>query len=381
MVEVYSLRNIEKEPVYRQLTGIHDFDWMMGKSIYFEGTCDFPCWGIPLGKQTILTAESGTGKSRFAIKLAKSLLQVPNEVRSHLTADMLWKRGRVMEDTTMDQMNKVLFIQNEVTLSEMKSWISEDPMTVPYMDNFYVCRAQTFEEQYESIERCKPDFVFIDSVNLTEGFRSGRGAREMIEGTSDKPGFKDFLNGILSSGHIFYISHYSKEGGVKGDTDFSHIVDGVMVLERMEDQVQLGFMNKYRYGRTDVKTIWEHKDEGIECVSDNRFKDKQWVQWRGMNDDTTYEEYVDLQEIEKEEKRKEGQSTPIRDKSGKIISKVIEEDPLSEEEHQVIMEEIEEDERPGAIRSFLRMVRYALCGKESQEKKMNRIFKKVRARI
>ena len=68
------LSDIESRPIRRASTGIDELDFIYGCS--FKAFADNDEWGLPDGKISLWTGDSGVGKSRVAIELAKTMARI-----------------------------------------------------------------------------------------------------------------------------------------------------------------------------------------------------------------------------------------------------------------------------------------------------------------
>ena len=69
MENVTKLSDLEAVPVQRLQTCFDELTWIYGYSKFPEGDI----WGFPFMKTSLWSGESGVGKSRLAIELAKRL--------------------------------------------------------------------------------------------------------------------------------------------------------------------------------------------------------------------------------------------------------------------------------------------------------------------
>lgn len=237
----YNINEVEPIEVRRIFTGFPELDWLYGYSTY-EGKIK---WGIPMKSISLWSGESGTGKSRTAIALAKNL------ANSGL---------------------RVLYFQNETDLGTFSQWI-KNGVTKP--QNFRISDDKKLEDQIRIIERDNPHIVFIDSVNMIEEFKSG--TKKDIELIVNS--FKEICKKRLI--HIILIAQLNQDGSVKGSSTLPHLVDIAFNLKKDDGldglfSIEVGI--KHRYGRTGptYKTIWEHEEDGIVCLSESRLLDKKW---------------------------------------------------------------------------------------------------------
>jgi len=233
MSEVFKLNEVRSEPILRLSTGIDELDWLFGRK---------QNWGIAKGKMTVIGGENGSGKTRLLTKLMRN-----------------W-----------DQMGlRCMMYQGEVTASQFAS----EKMPGYKARDIYLCSNMSIFKQIDIIREYKPDIVITDSVQQIEQWNYGRGAKEIVRS----------LRAVIESigTHVFFISHLTATGTLKGGTDLAHEVDvrcffGRYALETAPDLVYMR-VDKNRYGQVGNEAIFCHFDHDIECQSTNRLRDRNWV--------------------------------------------------------------------------------------------------------
>ncbi len=244
----YLISELRSDNILRIPTGFNELDWLFGYTSY--GNRKY--WGIPQGKITILSGVSGVGKSRFAIELAKNL--------------------------TLNNYN-VLYFQNEVDLPAFCSWIKKGRSN---FNKFRVSSDITVKDQIGTIISDSPNVVFIDSINQVEEYRNGskRDIKKIIEGDKDNMGFRELCK--ISNIHVVFLAQLNQDGTIKGSTTLAHLSDILIDVypSGLDDHFVVGIGGKNRYGRTGemFNSLWKHKEEGVECVSKNRYRDKIWCE-------------------------------------------------------------------------------------------------------
>ena len=128
-------------------------------------------------------------------------------------------------------------------------------------------------DQIDYIKRFAPKFMVTDSVQQIEEYRGGRGAKEIV---------REIRKATAMTGtHVIFISQQTTDGKSKGGTELPHEVDVEIFMERYAPELcpdLISFkVNKNRYGKGLQDAVLCHKDWGIECQSENRFKDPKWV--------------------------------------------------------------------------------------------------------
>jgi len=248
MKKYTSISEIKAETVKRVSSGHDELDWLYGlskdKNLYQ--------WGIPIRTISTWVGEGGVGKSRLAINLAKY---------------------KAIHD------KKVLYLQNEVDLATLASWVGDTTK----MQNFFCSDVTALSEQVAIIKKLKPDFVFVDSINLIDEF--GSGTAKSIKTIID--GFRDAIKG--SETHVVILCQLNKEGSATGSTALGHLPDiNLSLTNTAEDGVfAVSIGKKHRYGRkgTAYTSLWRHIETGVECISKNRLADDRWLQSDGYKID------------------------------------------------------------------------------------------------
>ena len=234
-----SISQVKAETVKRVSTGHDELDWLYGLS----KDLNLYQWGIPVKTISTWCGEGGVGKSRLSINLAKYKVQ----------------SGK-----------KVLYLQNEVDLATLASWVGD----TTDMQGFFCSDETALSDQVSIIKKLRPDFVFVDSINLINEF--GSGTAKSIKTIID--GFRDAIEG--SETHVIILCQLNKEGSATGSTALSHLPDiNLSLTNTKEDGVfAVSIGKKHRYGRkgSTYTSLWRHIETGVECISKNRLVDDRW---------------------------------------------------------------------------------------------------------
>jgi archaellum biogenesis ATPase FlaH len=234
-----SISKVKAETVKRVSTGHDELDWLYGLS----KADNLYQWGIPVRTISTWVGEGGVGKSRLAINLAKFKV----------------KSGK-----------SVLYLQNEVDLTTLAGWVNDDSL-----DNFYCSDETSLVQQTNIIRHLRPDFVFVDSINLIDEF--GSGTAKSIKTIIDA--FREAIEG--SETHIVILCQLNKEGSATGSTALSHLPDiNLSLTNTKEDGIfAVSIGKKHRYGRKGATytSLWRHIETGVECISKNRYADDRWI--------------------------------------------------------------------------------------------------------
>ena len=234
---VQNLGSINSEVIKRFSTGLFHLDWIYG---YTEEN-NHKTWGIPVGTISMWAGKSGSGKSRLAVEMAKSLC----------------KQGK-----------KVLYIQNEEPVPVFRAKVNDDN-NLQIQNLFYVSDASTLQSQIDDIIKCEPDLVIIDSINEVEDFGGGykTNVQRMINGESDNPGYNyRFVCNNIGC-HIVLLNQMNSDDTIKGGTSLIHLVDMVFDIKALEDHGIFIIIceRKNRYGQVGdmIYTAWQHLDTGV----------------------------------------------------------------------------------------------------------------------
>ena len=234
------LRDVPYIRTPRISTGVSELDWIYGG--------DGDNWGPPKGKISLWSGPSGTGKSRSLITVAKTMSSL----------------GR-----------KVLYFQNEVTLSEFRGWAGKGDIP----PTLYGSEATSLAEQLDDIVRSGAEVAIVDSVNQIEEF--GGGHKAAIKKIYD--GYRQVTK--KTGVHIIFICQLDKQNMIKGGSELLFLSDisiklGFHMVDKkpMKHHFTIGIGHKHRYGKMgeDYSTVWRHIEDGAECISSNRRSDEDW---------------------------------------------------------------------------------------------------------
>ena len=157
-------------------------------------------------------------------------------------------------------------------------------MLLPTNLNRFICSGESnIKNIIEVMREVRPTIVIIDSVNEIEEFENGnkKEARNLINGREGEKGLRDICQEIGC--HLILLSQLNQDGSIKGGTSLPHLVDIALDIESFEVNnpslftISVGI--KHRYGRRgpEFNTVWQHLDDGVQCISENRLKDKIWL--------------------------------------------------------------------------------------------------------
>lgn len=232
-MQVFRLNEVTPDQVTRFPVGFDELDWAYGRPHE---------WGVPMGRISLWSGEKGVGKTRLLSQLMK-----------------VWdERGWTS-----------LIFQGEVSPAQFAS----EKMRGYTSDRILISQDVSIDEQIRAIATYRPHFVITDSVQQIEEYRGGRGAKEIVRK------LRALLE--LTQTHVIFISQLTAAGTTRGGTELPHEVDVEVYVKRWAPKTcpDLFYMEimKNRYGRSGKEVVFCHKDWGVECQSQHRMKDADWV--------------------------------------------------------------------------------------------------------
>ena len=232
MSKVKRLSEIKAVPIIRNSTWIPSLDAIYGTSNSPEHNI-----GMPKGKISLWAGESGVGKSRLCIEVAKKF-------------------------STRYIGGVVLYIQTESPLEDFAGWVN-NPQDYP---NIYCTGADNIDDIIKIIYDVKPKLIFIDSVNEIEDFTgNARSSDRLIKGEGSKIGLKQATNDV--GAHTILLGQLNQDGKtIKGGTSLPHLVDvalNVRLVDPIAGTFKVEVGTKNRYGKRDSVANFKHTDEGV----------------------------------------------------------------------------------------------------------------------
>ena len=217
--EVVSLDQIRTDSEERMQTHFKELDRVLGG-------------GIVPGSLVLVGGDPGIGKSTL-------LLQVCRE----LSKDM----------------KQVLYISGEESLAQIK--MRANRMGTFEKEMYLLCETN-LEIIREVIEKRKPDFVVIDSIQTMyrEEVSSAPGSVSQVRESTNV--FMQIAKGLGIP--IFIVGHVTKEGTVAGPRVLEHMVDTVLYFEgdrHASYRILRGVKN--RFGSTNEIGVFEMRQEGL----------------------------------------------------------------------------------------------------------------------
>lgn len=217
--EVVALKQIQTECEERILTHIEELDRVLGG-------------GIVPGSLVLVGGDPGIGKSTL-------LLQV---------CQRLCKEGK-----------EVLYISGEESLKQIKLRANR---LGDFQEDLYLLCETNLELIRNVIEKRKPDFVVIDSIQTMyhEEVSSAPGSVSQVRESTNV--LMQLAKGLGIS--IFIVGHVTKEGTVAGPRVLEHMVDTVLYFEgdrHASYRILRGVKN--RFGSTNEIGVFEMQQSGL----------------------------------------------------------------------------------------------------------------------
>jgi len=251
-------QDVKTSPLSRIPTRKPEIDWLFGCSTFSTGYL----WGMPVGKISLMSGARGVGKSRAMIEISKSLC--------------CSKGGNGVPYS-------VLYFPLEQGAEEIVKGFKDDGSVLPR--NFYISEQNSMNKQIEIIKSFNPNVVFIDSINKLIEYSScsDNKINEIVEAYQKVA--KEYRV------HIVFVSMLSKDGETKGSTTLPHLVDMefyIMKSKRVLEEyglnhfeIRLGEKNRCGPAGKEYYSVWKHYDKKADVVSNNREKNKRWVENHG----------------------------------------------------------------------------------------------------
>jgi len=238
------LNKVPYVQINRLSTGIPELDWIYGGK---EKN-----WGLPQGKISLWSGPSGCGKSRSLITLSKKM-----SFAGH----------------------NVLYFQNEVNLSDFRSWAGNERLA----SNLYASDTTSLAGQISEITMSRAKVAIIDSIGLIDEFGTGHEVRV-------KNVYAHYRELCKKTGvHVIFVCQLNGNYQIKGSTSVLYLADISVDLDRhivdkriIKNHFKIGINGrnggKHRYGAMgdDITTLWQYSVGGSTCVSNNRQGDVNW---------------------------------------------------------------------------------------------------------
>ena len=220
--KVLKLSDVPSESSYRASSGMDELDRVLGG-------------GIMRPSAVLVGGEPGIGKSTIMIQLLSNL------------------SGK----------SKVLYVSGEESPSQVRA--RADRMRLNSHD-ISICSDMRLEELSGTIERMKPDYIVIDSLQTLHSSEIDSYAGSPTQIRACCMELASLAKRLGSA--IFFIAHVTKEGNIAGPKIVEHMVDTVLYFESAETGLRLLRAAKNRFGSVDEIGLFSMDSDGLHGVSD-----------------------------------------------------------------------------------------------------------------
>ncbi|MDR3048746.1 MAG: DNA repair protein RadA [Elusimicrobiota bacterium] len=220
--EIMKLDDISLSESQRYSTGIKEFDNIIGG-------------GVVPASLILLGGAPGIGKSTLMLHISGKL----------------------------SRFGKILYVSGEESLTQVKSRAQRLKIK---SDNIFLASETNLQNIINSIDKTKPKFLIIDSIQTTyhPEISSAAGSVGQIRETAAE------ILRIAKSKNIavFLLGHVTKDGDLAGPRVLEHIVDTVLYFENEKQQMyRILRVHKNRFGPTNEIGIFEMSASGLNEVS------------------------------------------------------------------------------------------------------------------
>jgi len=211
--------SVALEEEYRMLTGIQEFDRVLGG-------------GIIDGSLVLIGGDPGIGKSTLMLQVLNGLAGKPH---------------------------KVLYVSGEESVRQLKMRSQRLNMVC---SNMLVISEINIESVLSTVDSIKPDVLVIDSIQtmFSPDVASAPGSVSQVREATMKLMTMAKQSGVPA----FLIGHVTKEGAIAGPRLMEHMVDTVLYFEGDQNHVfRILRAVKNRFGSTNEIGVFEMKEAGL----------------------------------------------------------------------------------------------------------------------
>ena len=212
------LKDITSETAEREVTGIGELDRVLGG-------------GIVKGSLILAAGDPGIGKSTMMLMLSGNMAKNKN----------------------------VLYVSGEESAQQIKMRAQRLNVSA---ENLYIYSETLISNIEDEIERIKPDYIVIDSVQTVydEEISSAPGSVSQVREITCR--LMKIAKGMNVS--VFIIGHVTKDGGIAGPRVLEHMVDTVLYFEGERQQsYRILRCVKNRFGSTNEIGVFEMREDGL----------------------------------------------------------------------------------------------------------------------
>ncbi len=214
------ISKIQAASVSRFLTGMSELDNVLGG-------------GIVPGSVILLGGEPGVGKSTLMLQVSENL----------------------------SKLGKILYVSGEESGAQIKMRSSRLGVKG---DKVYFSGETSLENIYKQIEKDKPDFLVVDSIQTCYTSAHDKSPGSIVQ-------VREVTNRLLEISKTMgiatiIIGHVTKEGNIAGPKILEHIVDTVLYFESNSPYLILRSV-KNRFGNTDEIGIFLMQEAGVTEVT------------------------------------------------------------------------------------------------------------------
>ncbi len=157
----------------------------------------------------------------------------------------------------------VLYISGEESPSQVR--LRAERLNLPTERIQIYCDTR-LEALVETIERIKPGYIVVDSIQTLSSSQSesSAGSPNQIKTCSMELSVRAKKTGSA----IFFIGHVTKDGIIAGPKIVEHMVDTVLYFESAENGIRLLRASKSRFGSVDEIGLFEMTATGLRGVKD-----------------------------------------------------------------------------------------------------------------
>jgi len=218
------LKEIESLDVQRDVTGLEEFDRVLGG-------------GIVPGSIVLIGGEPGVGKSTLVLEVSGALS----------------RKGK-----------KILYYSGEESAVQVKLRANRLGLD---SENIFLLTMGTFEDLKGSVEELTPDFLIIDSIQTinSQASPSISGSISSMRYVTSEIIDMAKTNNIS----VFIIGHITKDGQIAGPKSLEHMVDVVFYFQgELKTDLRILRAEKNRFGSIDEIGIFQMTQKGLTSISD-----------------------------------------------------------------------------------------------------------------